>query len=288
MTSPVFANHPSMEPTPPVLLRVFRALRDCLNAGRWAARGLGVCWLAIACVSIEAGVGDDVDALIQRWVTIEQQRGTLKANAIEQARLSELQLTLLQAEQRTLRRFVEEMSASDEEVDAQRAQLLAQQAQFEQRDAELAALLAVLVDRLSALEPRLPPPLQDHWATQVPVLRDPAVPLSERLSALLALLTHTAEFEARIALHETMMNVGGADRLVQQVYLGLSRGWYISVDGAWAGSGMAAADGWQWVDESANPAFDRTVLRDAVAQIQARGATVLVQLPVRPSTAARP
>jgi hypothetical protein len=43
-----------------------------------------------------------------------------------------------------------------------------------------------------------------------------------------------------------MTMTDGRDYIVQQVYLGLSHGWYVTADGRFAASGMASPEGWQW------------------------------------------
>ena len=58
------------------------------------------------------------------------------------------------------------------------------------------------------------------------------------------------EFNQRIAIHNTNMllpsSEGDSERLVNQIYLGLSQAWYISDDGEFYGIGRVEQSGWQW------------------------------------------
>ncbi|MEM7003711.1 MAG: DUF3450 family protein [Pseudomonadota bacterium] len=244
-------------------------------------------WICKCCVPFSLLIagwghanGAEVDELMAQWTAIERQRAAIQANWQERERLGRGQLNLLRAEKQSLEAYLASVSESNDAIDVQRGQLLEEQSSLEAADAQLRKRLALLVDRLIVVASRLPPPLQQRWTVHLSNLNDLETALSERLTTLLALLHETAEFDARIALHSTRMTFGDREFQVQQIYLGLAHGWYISEDGAQVGSGRAAAQGWVWQDESTNTGFDRAALQRAIEQVQARGAVELVALPI--------
>ncbi|MEM7098704.1 MAG: DUF3450 family protein [Pseudomonadota bacterium] len=223
---------------------------------------------------------EDVDALTSRWVAIENQRTAIAASWREQQRNTQLQIDLLRAERTTLQNFLDSTAASNDEIDARRAELVDEQQQLEQRDEQLRRSLDSAIDQMSAVHTRLPPPLQDAWSSQLDMLQNTEISPSERLAGFLGLMQETVEFEQRIALHNTRMVLAGKEYQVQQIYLGLSHGWYINEEGSQAGIGRVTAAGWSWVALDPADVDTRIALQDAITNVQARGAMELSRLPI--------
>ncbi|MEM7365114.1 MAG: DUF3450 family protein [Pseudomonadota bacterium] len=236
--------------------------------------------IIIAPLQTAASPAEDIDGLTEQWIAIERQRSSIKANWIERSRIGQAQIELLQTEKASLEAFINSSALDENKIDAQRADLLREQRELEINDDALRRELDLVIDQLTVLHNRMPPPLHSSWIPHMVVLQDPDQELSVQLAALLSLLDDTAEFNERIALHQTRMSIGERELQVQQIYLGVSHGWYISEDGKTIGSGRALAEGWRWQDESDNPAFDPTWLMNTIDSVKAGAAMGLTSLPI--------
>ena len=240
----------------------------------------------------------EIDQLVGRWVALEQQRMALQSNWRDRERAGELQLALLKQESATLSTFLDREERDLGDVDARRNEMTAEQSEFERRQSELAALLPAWAGRIEGMSHRLPPPLQSLWtesserlaasaaaaAGTAGVASGAAAPggagsVTEQLTELLKLLSDVADFGRRIALHRDTMEINGKTVQTEQVYLGLSQGWYLTADDALAGAGRSTPDGWVWehgvLDET-----DRAELRRLIDASRSPTATELVTLPI--------
>ena len=223
---------------------------------------------------------DDIDALTERWVTIEQQRTAIRSNWLERERIGSTQIKLLRAERQSLRTFLDDAAQSDTEIDQRRIALFSEQQQLEARDAALQLDMRIIVDELVAIQKQIPPPLQSKWEGHLAKLGQEKLSLSEKLSTVLVLLDETADFSKRIALHKSRMTFGDRTILVNELYLGLSHGWYISDDASAWGSGRAHETGWRWQEASTDPEFDNSQLYETIKLVESGSARGLVSLPV--------
>ena len=199
-----------------------------------------------AAASAEETDRETAEALVSRWLAVEQQRSAIRSNWAERQSLGRSQLSLLEKEEATLRRFLTEANSAEAESDARRAELLAEQSRLEEESAALEEALPFLSDRMETLQRRLPPPLALLWEDSMPDLLDTDAGNSQRLAALLKILRQSVDWQQRIPVHRTLMAIQGREVLVDQVYLGLAHGWYVSLDGALAGRGYATRDEWVW------------------------------------------
>jgi hypothetical protein len=230
--------------------------------------------------------GDDpvreIDALTLQWTGLEHQKDLLQANWRTDKPILEQQLSLLERETRELGEFLGTSSRLQDEVEQRRLELLEEQTRLEQEQAALERSLVQASLRLRSLRPRLPPPLLDAWAEELPRLDDPLLTASERLQLVLDLLGQLDDFEQKVTLHETVMTLAdGRDYFVQQVYLGLSHGWYVTADGRFAAAGTAGPEGWEWtaVDDGGPIAM-------IVGILERRVEPELVSVPLRLNAAA--
>lgn len=232
--------------------------------------------LCVPAVAPGAGIGAEVDALVGRWSAIERQRSELDADWRERRVAGERQQALLEREKADLERLIEQRAAVEDDVSARRGELLAEQESLEADAAVLTAALPPVVKRLEALLPRLPPPLRALCQAELDNAAA-AADTSGELRSVLALLDALAEFDQRIALHETQMPIGVATVEVQQVFIGLSHGYYVSRGDTLAGVGHSTPEGWRWGDPAgASPA----AVRRLVDAQRSRGRLELLALPV--------
>jgi hypothetical protein len=189
----------------------------------------------------------EVQSLVQQWTGLARQQQQLQSAWQQDEPVLRQQLQLLQREAAELEAVVAASSEQQDEVEQRRLELLQEQTRYEQDQAALEVVLERAVLSLRGLHPRLPPPLHAAWQDELPRLDDARLSAGERLRIVLELLRQLDSFAQKITLHEGVLTVAdGQDWLVQQVYLGPARGWYLSADGRYAGAGAATAEGWRW------------------------------------------
>src|SRR5690606_26707288 len=140
-------------------------------------------------------------------------------------------------------------AASD--VDLRRSELLQKQETLEQEQLLMTDQLKKTHLRIRSLMPNLPPPLQSEWQTQIDFVAEEAASNSEKLERMLALFKMAEEFDSRIAMHRGELSMDDTDGnsvvvQVNQIYLGVGQGWYVSDDGKLYGYGRATQQGWKW------------------------------------------
>lgn len=246
---------------------------------------LFACCSAVLCGRSAFGADDPVTAiqnLTLQWTGLERQQEQLRAAWRRDEPVLRQQLMLLQREADELERVVASTSEQQDAVERRRAELLAEQTRFEQEQQLLDQTLAQAVLTLRGLQPQLPPPLQDGWASELPKLDDATLAASERLRIVLDLLGQLDAFDQKVTLHESVLRLeSGEDWLVQQVYLGLARGWYLSADGRFAAAGEATPEGWRW-----QPLAAVDEVAAVIDILQRRRSPALVELPLQLAPAA--
>jgi hypothetical protein len=206
---------------------------------------------AIFLISVISFASDDpvrdIHQLTMQWTGLEHQKELLKTNWRKDKPVLEQQLSLLEHEASQLNQFLKESSQEQNEVEQRRLELLEQQTHLEQEQAALQYTLKQAGIRLKALSIQLPPPLREGWAEELPRLEDTLLTSSDKLQLVLNLLNQLDDFEQKVTLNETVMTLAdGKEYLVKQVFLGLSHGWYVTVDHSYAAAGTTSPDGWQW------------------------------------------
>ncbi len=193
-----------------------------------------------------ADTASAVDGLTRQWLDTERQASALQTDWQAQQPILQQRIALLTAEKEQLRGLLKESSASRNDVETRRAELLAEQAQLESQQQQLSQALERLVAQIDGMSKLLPPPLQATWAKERSALgEEPDASL--RLQVALAQLSSLAEFDQRVAVHEISITTKeGKELLVKQLYLGVGMAWFTSADGRLAGWGQASDDGWQW------------------------------------------
>ena len=110
------------------------------------------------------------------------------------------------------------------------------------------ATLERMAGSIASIMARLPEPLAQHWQKSLTKLHtsDEQGSNSEVLETYLTVLKSLEDFQGKVTLHQSLMEVDGQKILVDQVYLGVGQGWYVSRDGELAGIGHAGDESWQW------------------------------------------
>ena len=101
---------------------------------------------------------------------------------------------------------------------------------------------------------------------------------SKRLESLLSLYQSFDEFNQRVSTQQaTITDESGQQKMVQQLYLGVARGWYLTLDGNKAVSGQPTSSGWQWLHQQP---VDAKQVKDALAMLAHKQEAKLVTLPM--------
>ncbi len=205
------------------------------------------CWLLLLAGEAAGREAQDalrVQALVQQWVSLEQQADALEQAWQQQKVVLEQRQELLEIERRSLKLQVARQSENQSNDQDYRAELLAQQNQYERNQQQVLLTLDRTLQRIQAIEAQLPEPLAHHWQQRRAELSSDTV--SARLDLQLALLKSLDDFQGRITQHQTTMVLAGQEVLVDQFYLGIAKGWYVSRDGQFAGTGSAGDGQWNW------------------------------------------
>jgi len=192
-----------------------------------------------------------LDGLVSQWIELESQKGNLQVDWTQRRQELDRKLELFDAERDALLALVNKADNVKSDVDSRRLELLEKQTDLESEQAEVNEALARALSSLETLLHRLPPPLQQEWRDKKSLLERDGASNSEKLERVLVMTKLVEDFDGRVAVHRTAMNLSGAegnlrDIRVTQVFLGAGQAWYVSEDGAYYGYGRSTTTGWQW------------------------------------------
>jgi len=202
-------------------------------------------------VSAFSSPSPELTELMDQWISIESQKGQLQRSWESQKNHLKQKSTLLSTEIRSLNKVLEQAKNSNDDVDTKRLAILKKQTELEQDNEIVKNKIAQVSEYAYALLAQLPPPLKIQWQEKLLLLKQESASSSEKLERLLTLFKLVHEFNDRIAINRTSMKVPSSDGkstniLVTQIYLGISRAWYISDDGQFYGYGSTEKSGWLW------------------------------------------
>lgn len=186
-----------------------------------------------------------MEKLVLQWLQLEQQANAIEQKWREQKPVLHQQVELLQREKQQLQLLLNQDLSSQDDVTHQREQLIAQQELLEKNQSSLQSALEKNHLQLTSLQEQLPPPLQEKWQADLLAYAD-AASNNEKLELQLAMFNSAANFNRRIAVHKARMWFDGEEREVNQFFLGVAFGYYVTVDGAYWGKGYSRVDGWTW------------------------------------------
>lgn len=201
--------------------------------------------------SLAADGPDELNELMSNWISLESQKGKLQTQWNARNQQLEQKIALFETERESLQTVIDNSQKTGGDVDERRLSLLQKQQTLESEQALVSSKIQSATNAVRNLVLRLPPPVQNQWQEKMPLLDQADVSDSEKLERLLSLFKMAEDFDKRIALHRTTMELQAADKstekvLVTQIYMGISHGWYVSDDGSAYGYGKASALGWTW------------------------------------------
>jgi len=216
------------------------------------------------------------DALVAQWVTLEKQNTQIKNQWQDTQRLLQQRIALLNQEKKQLKVLTTNNEQQVDEVDEARQKLLTLQSSMEVKQTQLSQWLNNQFSQIHNIHQQLPPPLAKSWQTTLNELHD--TDISKRLESLLNLYQTFDEFNQRVSTQQdTIVDQHGQEKMVHQLYLGVSRGWYVTLDGSAAYSGIPTANGWQWQYEK--PVSPK-IIKDALAMLAHKKEAHLITLPM--------
>lgn len=191
------------------------------------------------------------EQLMGQWLNLEMQKGALQSNWNRSRDNLDQRIALLDVEQKRLKEILAQRTVTTTEVDQRRLALLQTQDKLEQEQLHLDDQLKKYTQRAQLIHQRLPPPLNAQWNEKLGLLDQQSTSSSERLELLLALFKQFDEFNHRVALHIGALDAPDTQQqnrpiLANQIYLGVSQGWYASDDGSAYGFGRPTSTGWKW------------------------------------------
>jgi hypothetical protein len=222
----------------------------------------------------------EVDQATSQWLAIERQANELKRDWKQQSPLLNQRILLLNAEKKQLEQLLSKKNENGNDVDIKREELLTEQTRIEQEQENMTKALALVRYTNNNISQLLPPVLKTQWQNQEAV--DGEDNNTKYLQGALAQLTKLAEFNRRISTHESTIEVlDGQSILVQQLFLGASKAWFVTRDGQYAGWGEISDEGWEWnVDETVKSED----VKQAIAIFQKTQSADWVTLPIHLDT----
>ena len=239
--------------------------------------------LAFACLDgLPAGLQphDTLATSLEALIETRSLVGKERAAWLKEKALIEAQKQAWQVESDSLTERIKSLQASLEQFNPTVESDSARSSDLDQVANSVSEVLANIEKKLTTLFPRLPSPLKNVLSTYFGRLNQPTGSpirsIDTRCRNLVYLLDRIHEFDQQFTLHwETRQHPDGSEVLVQVLYLGLSRAYFVDARGEIAGTGSPSDIGWSWQFDSkwAKP------VQDAIAIHDRRAAPSIVRLP---------
>ena len=145
----------------------------------------------------------------------------------------------------------------DSEADAEKKRITLNLGELKKANQIVDAALWGMERQTLALIARFPEPLRDRISnvrSRIPLekkdLRGRSA--AERMQNVVAVLNEADRFNSAITMAiEVRKDPDGKDRQVQVLYLGVGQAYFADQGGTFAGTGVPAANGWEWSDNAA-------------------------------------
>ncbi len=205
----------------------------------------------------DAGAPDTLPALeglVRQWLDLRAQTAQEDRAWQEQQRVWQRELTLLEEEKAQLETRQHEMDRNRQASDAEYESLRGERDGLRHLLRRLQPLLADIETHLRAMAPLVPAGVAPELHAALTALpgadetvtpRDP-VNVPERLQRLLALLAELESLQNAVHIGRELVEVDGARRELEVLYLGLAAAYACSEDGRVGAIGRPTTDGWRW------------------------------------------
>jgi hypothetical protein len=217
---------------------------------------------------------------LEALIETKSLEGKERADWLKEKALIEAQNQAWKTESDSLSERIHSLQDSLEQYQPKAESDSAKSADLDQVANVVSQVLATIEKRVTNLFPRLPSPLKNDLSVYIGRLDQPTGSairsLDTRCRNLVYLLDRIHEFDQKFTLHwETRQHPDGSEVLVQVLYLGLSRAYFVDARGEIAGTGSPSDKGWTWQFE---PKWAKPV-QEAIAIHDRRAAPSIVRLP---------
>jgi hypothetical protein len=223
---------------------------------------------------------ESVRTLLAKWAETQQIISKEREDWKREKDLLQSRIQLLAGEIDTLEGRMGEQSEGTQDVRKEKQGLLAEADSLKGSAAELASLAGELEERLRALEPRLPDPLQERIAplfTRMPEAKaSTAASAAERFQNIAGMVNQINKFNSEITMTTEIRTLAdGKPAQVRVIYLGLAQAYFVGAQGQ-SGIGVPTDSGWEWkADDSIAPQVS-----EVVEVLQSKAKPKFVPLPV--------
>lgn len=219
---------------------------------------------------------------MQKWVETKSLISKEKREWALAKEMLKSQIELVQAEIDGLKQKIAESEKTAGESGKEKARLEQEAARLETAGKGLAELIVPLEERIKQLLPQLPIPLQDRVkpvSQQLPKdSKKSEISLGNRFAFVVEILKAADKANREISVESQLQKLStGRSAEVAVLYVGLSKAYYVSPDGKYAGVGNPSPEGWIWTHDDAAAGRIAT----AVAMFRNEQIAGFVPLPVR-------
>ena len=231
---------------------------SCLRTG---TRGRGLLawmascgWIFIATAGFAQTQIDDFRAKTEQWVETRRLISEEKTDWEADQELLGATQELLKQRKRALAAEIAELEESNTAGDDERRDLLLERGEYQRASAALEEKIRAMEERVLAIAPRLPAPLQsklEPLLVQIP--EDPLtsrLPLGQRMMNVLGVLAQAEKWNGTATFVGETRAVNGSEQKVQvrTLYWGLGQAVYVDAQGETAGVGRPGDGGWEFTD----------------------------------------
>ncbi|MDC0259382.1 DUF3450 domain-containing protein [Verrucomicrobiales bacterium] len=195
-----------------------------------------------------------VQEKLKEWVKTKQLISREGADwESEKATLSDLN-EIRQSEIKQLAEFIKVAGERVSEITEQRKKYADEESELKAWRANLESQITKLENQLRPLFSRFPEPLRSGVSEAIAQIEEPDTnkdrPLQHRTRDVLLILQAYLAFHETLTLDTEIRVVGGSERAVNVLYLGLTQAWYVDQSGKFSGSGVPKAKGWVWTEDA--------------------------------------
>lgn len=188
-----------------------------------------------------------LQTLVSQWNQIERQSDQLQHSWALQKPIIQQRIQLLNQQRNKLKQKLQTQNTTKTNATKLRLELSKEQKKLETDQQQTTHTLYEIARNMRAIAPRLPRPLSDAWQAELPSKTGKQqIDNNKLLDNILTLLEKVDDFQKQITQHQQIMTFDEEQVLVDQIYLGIGQGWYISRDGKYAGIGRPSGHAWQW------------------------------------------
>jgi hypothetical protein len=231
----------------------------------------------------------ELDALVGRWMTLRTTIAEEKREWSAHREQWEEEIRLLEQEVETLKKEIDEGGTFASSVEKELVGILARKERMED---ELQTLQSVL-DRAEAdlrqWRDRIPPGLGSALISgfdALPTTQEAAdkIPITKRAQNVAALYTQIETLQNQFHATRETLDVDGARRQVDVLYIGLARAFAVSHSNDWAAIGTPQKSGWVWTLIQGGA----TAVRRAIDVLNRHETAQLVMLPLQVNEEVQP